>query len=450
MNGSIIDYLNLNMKTPISALIYPILMWLIGVSFGVLQFVSQLSMAHMALPLMQHFDLNAVQIGYFSSSFFYTFLLMQLPAGLLFDKFGPKPVLIMAMLFFTVGSLVFANSHTLQIAVLGRMMMGFGSAFGFIGMLCIASIWFDEKYFGVMVGLGEMIVMFVLAGMQFVMPACIEALGWQKLIFSLSLCGLGVLTLNIIFLKNKECKKSTPLKQFFSSIKQTLCNKPAWINGIACGFLCTLLTVFCSLWGVPYLLTAHQFTSSQIGMAMAAIMIGIGIGAPCMSYLATHHFKYKSVLLATIFLTIVCFALMLFLPSITPTLLYGLFFLLGLVCSSYVLFYAIAKSFCHESNSNTMMGFVNLMCMSGAVIIQPLVGYALDYAHRPWLEQGIVAYLKQDFIFALSILLVGYVLSFIFVFLFKENTQQTIPDLSETHRPVPFSTPTSEKSNISI
>lgn len=440
----------LNVKTPTSTLIYPILMWLIGVSFAVLQFVSQLSMAHMALPLMQHFDLNAVQISYFSSSFFYTFLLMQLPAGLLFDKFGPKPVLIMAMLFFTVGSLVFAKSHTLQFAVFGRMMMGFGSAFGFIGMLCIASIWFDEKYFGFMVGLGEMIVMFVLAGMQFVMPACIEALGWQKLILSLSLCGLGILTLNIVFLRNNGCKKSTPLKQFLLSIKQTLCNKPAWINGIACGLLCTLLTVFCSLWGVPYLLTAHQFTSSQIGMAMAAIMIGIGVGAPCISYLATHHFKYKTVLLVTIFLTSVCFALILFLPSISPVLLYGLFFLLGIVCSSYVLFFAIAKGFCQQANLNTMMGFVNLMCMSGAILIQPLVGYALDYAHRPWLEQGIVAYLKQDFIFALSILLVGYVLSFIFVFLFKENAQQTITDFSDAHRPIPTNSRTSENINISI
>ena len=159
--------------------IMPWIMWAIATLFVLFQFILQISASVMTKPLMQDFHINHLGVSNLSASFFYTYLILQIPAGLLFDRFGPRKMLTMAALFLSAGCLCFATAHLLIVAIFGRVLMGTGSTFAFVGMLFLLSEWFHSKHFALMVGLSEMLGMLLTASGLIGLAWLIGHTGWR-------------------------------------------------------------------------------------------------------------------------------------------------------------------------------------------------------------------------------------------------------------------------------
>ncbi len=106
-----------------------ILICTLAALFYLYEFTLQVSPGVMTHELMRDLGLNAASLGLVSGFYYYAYTPMQIPAGLLHDRFGPRMVLTLAIIACSLGAFFFATSQTLTEAALGRVLMGIGSAF---------------------------------------------------------------------------------------------------------------------------------------------------------------------------------------------------------------------------------------------------------------------------------------------------------------------------------
>lgn len=407
--------------------ILPIAMWLLAVAFAVLQFFTQLTMGHMAYQLMDSFKVDSLSLSYLSSSFFYTFLLMQIPAGMLLDRYGRRLILSIAIIFFAIGCILFSMSQTFHWAIVTRLVMGVGSAFGFLSMVSVAAIWFRPELFAFLVGLGEMIVMSVVAIGQIFLADWLVNLGWRSIFISIATIALILFFLIALFLRDPKTKciqANMPNK--LSTLCHTLSNKQAWLIGLSSGLLLTILTVYCALWGVPFLVNVHHFSYQQAGIAMAVTALGLGIGAALTSYYAGRFSVLKPVLYGFLVLSIMIYFIIFWAPNQKPTLIYSLNFLLGFCAGSYVLFFEMTRKISSQNNINTLVGFINMITMSGSIFIQPLIGYILDSFNQGVIMNGLPSNSVHAYQVAMSSLLFCPLAAIVLVAMIKEQKPHSL------------------------
>ena len=126
------------------------LVFFMAASFYLYEYVLQVAPSVMAEPMMQTFGVTAKGFGIVAACYFYAYAPMQLPAGILFDRYGPRRLMTCALCLCALGSFFFASTESLWTAALGRWFIGVGSAFSFIGVLVLLSRWFPPNYFAVL------------------------------------------------------------------------------------------------------------------------------------------------------------------------------------------------------------------------------------------------------------------------------------------------------------
>ncbi len=82
-----------------------------------------------------------------ASTYYYVYVALQVPAGVMIDRFGPRRLLTMGALICALGCFLFGSSHFLSVVIVGRLLMGTGAAFAFVGSLNVIGKWFRADQF---------------------------------------------------------------------------------------------------------------------------------------------------------------------------------------------------------------------------------------------------------------------------------------------------------------
>ena len=127
--------------------------------------------------LMVKFGANMLALGAISSFFYFPYIAMQIPVGMITDKFGPRKIMTLAALLCGLATFIFYLATTLELALLARLIMGFCAAFAFVGTLRIAIDWFDYKYFPLLAGLTQAMGMLGAAVGDAPMSIMVHAIG---------------------------------------------------------------------------------------------------------------------------------------------------------------------------------------------------------------------------------------------------------------------------------
>src|SRR5665811_13181 len=134
-------------------------------------------------------DRDAVGLGTISAFYYYSYTPMQLPAGLLYDRFGPRRLITLAVLICAIGALLFGTTPSVFMASAGRFFMGIGSSFSFIGALLLVSRWFPPHYFALLTGLVQLMSSAGAIAGQVPLVTAINHWGWRSTIISLAIVG---------------------------------------------------------------------------------------------------------------------------------------------------------------------------------------------------------------------------------------------------------------------
>ncbi len=133
--------------------IMPYLVCTLAALFYVYDYFIQVSPAVITNELMAAFHIGASGLSVLSACFFYAYASMQIPAGILLDRFGARRLLSSAILISGFGVTLFGMTEHFALAGFARFCIGFGSAFAFISTLFLASHWFKHQYFALIAGL---------------------------------------------------------------------------------------------------------------------------------------------------------------------------------------------------------------------------------------------------------------------------------------------------------
>ncbi len=400
----------------------------LGALFYCYEYFLRITPSVMMPQLMSAFHIDATALGTIVSFYYFAYTPMQLPVGITMDRYGPRRLLIFAALVCACGVFLFGSPHHIIIASIGRLMIGFGSAFAFVGVLKLASMWLPPERFALVTGLTMALAMVGAMTGDVLVAKFVAISGWQATIkFSIitglilaAVIGLVIPDQPSEFIKQSAQKKNT-YRELFRDTWKLLQNPVIWLNGFVGCFLYMSLSVFGEAWGPQYLHVAHHLSAQSSANITTAIFLAWAIGCPLIGAMATNLKRTLHFLLIGSLLTTLFSALMLYFGELQGFSLYTLIFLFALASSTQILVFPLAQSLVRHEMSGTAVAITNMLVMLGGAVFIPMIGKILDYNWDGAMADGIRVYTPHAYTTALSMLVIGGAISFILIMFIKRQ-----------------------------
>jgi len=415
-------------------LLQPWLMWGLAVAFYFYEFLLQVSPNVMVPELMRAFQLNAAQLGNLTACYFYAYAAMQIPSGILLDRYGPRFLLTAATSFCVLGCLLLGTATTLVLAQIGRFSIGFGAAFAVLGCFRLIANWFPTQRFAFLTSLTVTVGMLGAIGGQAPLALLVEFLDWRASLIFLALIG-GLLAFQIWRkVRNAPGDESfitTTLDQapFFHGIQNVLRNKANWVTAFYGGLMFAPTSILGALWGVPFLMSAYGISRPSAAGIISTLFIGWAVGAPLTGFFADHLNKRDLTLLIGTLGALLTLSLFIYIHM--PLFLLGCtLFAFGFFSSGFLPSFAIVQEINPAENSATALGFMNMINMLGGALGQPFIGYLLDLMWHGQLNNGSRVYSAITFQTALSTLPLC-ILAALFLLLLIRKMKLNLPQTTQ-------------------
>lgn len=396
----------------------------IGALFYCYEFVLRIIPGALQSELSAAFGhISAAAFGQLSAFYYFAYSPMQMPVGMLMDRYGPRRLLSFACLCCTVGSFMFSYSSSMLIAGSGRFLVGFGSSFAFVGVLSLALHWLPRRYFSLVAGLITTLGMLGLVYGEVKVTEMAESMGLSHVLSTMVMIGLILTTLIFLIVRDGpggNHTKSQPLPDFFRNVIKVLLSPQVWLIGFVGACLYTSLSVFGELWGKSYLEHAHHLTKVEAAKAISCMFLGWAVGAPIAGYLSDLSGRRVLPLVLGAVSAFVCICIILYCPGLSYTALNILLFLYGLFSGTELIVFIMAKENSGAQLSGTVFAATNMIVTLGGVIFQPLVGKLLDTFGDSGMVNGELIYTVVDYQVALSILPISLLLVTIAAFFLKD------------------------------
>lgn len=366
---------------------YKVVAWgifLIAAIFYAYEYILRILPSLIMPQLAHHFNIVAIQLGHLAACYYYAYTLMQIPVGVLLDKYNPLKVLTLACLICVIGVIGLAYTKQLWIAEASRFLMGFGSAFAFVGTLKIATLCLPPHYFVFSAGLTSTIGLLAATGGNVLLSVSINLHGWQNALMNLILLGVLIAILLIIsgryriIFFNKGQGHQLLKKVSFTHLLPIIRQPQVWVNSLIGCLLYLPLSIFAELWGIPYLKAVHHLNAVEAANAIAKIFLGWAIGAPLVGLIVSRLPYPRLVLAAGSILTGSGLLILLYCKALSLAQIHLLLLMIGLFNSSQVIILEIAHRLNPSQYAGTSIAFTNMIVMLGGALLQPLVGWLLD------------------------------------------------------------------------
>jgi len=384
------------------------IIWGLGVLFYCYEFLLQVSPGVMVNDLMRDFRVNAAELGNFSAIFFYVYAIMQIPVGLLIDKYGPRKLLTFAAGVCALGSFLFGSAELISTACMGRMLIGLGSAFAAISCLKLAANWFPLNRFALLTGLTVMVGMLGAINGQAPLALLIEHLSWRESMHVLGLVGLILAGLIYLIVRDKPepvmLKPTQPKTNLWQGLKYIVSNKQTWLASIYGGLMYAPTTAFAGLWGVPFLMSAYHINRTSAAAMISLIFIGWVIGSPSWGWLSDRLQRRKLPLILATIGTLCTLSCILYINNLSLLWMNIMLVGFGFFSGGFLPVFSIVKEINPPEYNATALSFVNTLNMVGGALAQPLIGYLLDTRWTGQMENGARIYQLTNFHIAFFLL----------------------------------------------
>lgn len=345
-----------------------------------LAYFHRVSPAVMASDLMGEFALTPEMFGVFSSVYFYPYMVMQIPSGMMSDRWGVLRVAGVFLLVSGLGTFVMAAARSLTIAAFGRFLVGIGMACVFVPALKFASVGFPKEQYGL---LSALVFTFGnLGGVvgSGVLVKLLSAWGWRTSLIAIGaitlVLGVGALLLEPS-MRDQGSGAGKPEGTVWSGIKAVVTCPYIVPHFIRSFFSYGCLMAFQGVWGGPYLTGVLGFDRSTAGSVLMMVALGSVIASPVTGYISDNIVKSrkKPAVIGGV-LVCVSWALLAFMPfAPTSTNLHAIALLMGIGVgiNSPCTLSAIKEMFACEL-TGVASGSNNFFTMAGGALVPVLVG----------------------------------------------------------------------------
>ncbi|MDR6868241.1 MFS family permease [Microbacterium resistens] len=370
--------------------------WTVGVAAYVLSVTNRTSLSSVGVDAAQLFHADASTLSLFAVLQLAVYGLMQIPVGILLDRFGSRPIMVAGMILMTVGQLVMAFAPNVGIAIVARMILGAGDAAIFPGVLRVVATWFPAQRGPLMAQLtgivgqtGQLLALVPLA-------ALLHATSWSVAFGSLA--GLGVLFTVLVFgvIRNRppEFAEDVSVDTDTGAIRVVTSSADLRVSlraalaqpGTRLGFWSHFTTPFAGtafimLWGIPFLTVGEGLSAAEASIVTTVFVVcGVAFG-PLIGMLSSRHPTSRSLMLVlpTVALQLVAWLVVAFWPGPAP--LWLLIFLAAALASggpASMVAFDHARTHNPQHRLSTATGIVNGGGFLAGLIAIFLIGLALD------------------------------------------------------------------------
>lgn len=340
--------------------------------------------------VMRDFSVTSSTIGLLTSIQFFVYTGLQVPMGVLADRYGPNFFLIIGAILTGVGTIIYSLGTNEFVLFIARILTGTGDATIWVNMVLILGQWFKVKEFVRLIGIAGMTgsLGFLLATVPF--SAWIHLLGWRAAFFSagLLLCLCGILLYYVLIQKPKQIllresvsvKKKLQREKTSVLLRRILSSRQAWAL-----FFCHFGVVgayvgFIGSWAVPYGMNVYGMTRSAASQLIMFGLIGALIGAPLMSWISGRLATIKRPYVVVHITILLSWCTFLFFKGNPPVvMLYMLFFLIGFGYGASALTFAVVRQTFPIEEAGAVSGVANTGGFLSAVLLPSIFGMVLDH-----------------------------------------------------------------------
>jgi sugar phosphate permease len=340
---------------------------------------------------MRDFGIRASQLGQFSAFYFYAYILMQIPTGVLVDSWGARRLLLAGSVAAAAGTLLFGITSSYALASAGRAIVGASTAVGWVVTLKLATHWFPRRRFAMLSGLGLMMGNIGALVAQLPLRLGVERFGWRAVAVgsAAAVIAIGAATWLIVAddptdkghesYAPAELQRSdrVTIGRLLREFPQIFTYRNTWLIVLAQGGFVGAMLSFTGLWGPVYLTRRFALAPTEASTVCSVMIVCWAVASPLAGYASDRIGRRKPIYLggaivaalgwSALFYTALPLALFTIVAAVT-----------SFASGAVVVAFAFAKESVPVRFLGTISGAVNVGNMLGPTILQPAIGSVLD------------------------------------------------------------------------
>lgn len=379
--------------------------WAVGLAVYALAVFHRSSLGVAGLLAAERYQINATALASFTVLQLAIYALMQVPVGVMLDRFGSRALIITGLAMMTVGQLVFAFSTSFSGAVLARVVLGAGDSMVFPALIRLVSIWFLVRQAPLVTQLTGLIGQLGAIAAAAPLAFLLDRLGWTRSFAIVSSVGILLLLVVPVLVKDSPYRHEgvvrVKLRALAGSLR-TVWGNPGTRLGMWSHFSSQFSsTVFVLLWGYPFLVRGLDWSpqaASTLLMAMTAWAVLSGL---VLARLVGRFPYYRSwIVVGVVLLMAASWAVVLVWPGVAPA-----WVVVVMACTTAtggpasVLGFDLARSYTPVQVIGRANGLVNIGGFVASLMTMGLIGVVLDLVE----PAGMEAYTLGDFRVAMAV-----------------------------------------------
>jgi len=385
------------------------LIWIIGIVAYLVAVCQRTSFGVVGLEATERFHASAAEISFFTVLQLLVYAGLQIPVGVLVDRFGSRAMIAGGALLMGLGQLQLAFAENIPGGVLGRVLVGAGDAMTFIAVIRLIPLWFAPARVPLLTQLtgmsGQLGQLFSVVPFAMILHAA----GWTPAFLTLAaMSGLAVVLVLVLL---QDLPPGHPAPEPAQGLRATgvslahAWRQPGTRLGLWSHFTVQFSgTVFAMAWGYPFLMSAQGLDAGTVS-ALLALYVAAAIAAgPLMgSFVSRHPLRRSTMVLLISAGTAAAWAAVLLMPGRSPLwLLAGLVVVLAIGGPGSMIGFDFARTFNPAHRIGTATGIVNVGGFIAALLAIFLIGLVLDMLHAGGYSRGDL-YALEPFRIALSV-----------------------------------------------
>jgi sugar phosphate permease len=382
------------------------LIWGIGALFYLSGYYLRVSPAVMTTELMQSFQISAKDLGTLSGIFFYFYVIMQVPTGVLVDSWGPRKLLIWGGLAAAAGTFLFGATSNFDLACAGRAIVGGATAVEWLVLLKIGAHWFPTRRFSMLAGLGLFFGNVGALTAEVPLRLMIVHFGWRGVILASGAVVLLLAGLSWAFVKDDpseagfktyaaavpEQVRKAKTADLWKGFIKIFGYRNTWLIVFAQGGFVGPMIAFTGLWAVPFLTARFGLQPTTAAAVSSVMIVSWAVASPICGDLSDRIGRRKPIYLVGGLLATTGWAVLFYVNGLSLLAFIVIAAITSFACGAVIIGFA----YCRESVPVQYFGAsnatVNIGNMVGPALLEPAIGWVLDKTWSGKMAGGIRIY----------------------------------------------------------
>jgi sugar phosphate permease len=358
------------------------LVWLAALSVYMLAVFHRTSLGVAGLLAAERFQISGTQLATFTVLQLLVYAALQVPVGVLLDRYGSKLLILTGLALMTGGQLLFAVVGTFELGVLARILVGAGDAMIFVSVIRVVALWFGERQSPLITQLTGQLGQVGAIAASFPLAAALRGVGWTPTFIGAALVGVVLAMVVLLLMRDAPGEEHPQVRlRALGRTLRTTWGSPGTRLGLWSHFTSQFgMTVFTLLWGFPFLVRGQGLSETTAGvllvlMTATQILIGPMLGA----FVARHPYQRSHLVLVVVGAIAAVWAVVLIWPGHAPLpLLVVLVVVTALGGPASMVGFDLARSFNPRERIGSALGVVNVGGFVASLSAMALVGVVLD------------------------------------------------------------------------